>query len=228
MLHTVNKYSHARGDTMILAFNGSPRVGGNTAAMLQSALDGAASTGAETRLVHLYPLKYKGCISCFSCKLKKGRHGHCAMKDDLSPLLEMMEQADGLLFGSPIYYGNVTPELLALEHRFLFSHMLYNKENRWVFSRRIPSAFIYTFGVTADQAEHVLAPFANVHGRMGDMLGVETEVCYSANAWQFSDYSLYEADRYDPVEKKKYHEEVFPEDCRKAFDMGRRLALMKV
>lgn len=212
---------------MILAFNGSPRACGNTATMLQAALDGAESAGARTRLVQLYPLKYKGCVSCFSCKLKSGRHGHCAMRDELSPFLDMMEEADGIIFGSPVYYGDVTPELLALEHRFLFSHMLYNRENRWVFPRRIPSAFVYTFGVTADLADSVIGRFATIHDRMSEMLGVKSEICYSANAWQFSDYSLYEADRYDPAEKKKYHDEVFPEDCRKAFDMGRRLALMK-
>ena len=212
---------------MILAFNGSPRVKGNTAAMLQAALDGAASTGAETRLIQLYHMNYKGCVSCFSCKLKKGRHGHCAMKDELSPVLEMMEEADALIFGSPIYYNNVTPELLALEHRFLFSHMLYNKENRWVFSRRIPSAFVYTFGMTAEHTDSIVGQFSAMHTRMGEMLGVPSEICCSANAWQFSDYSLYEADRYDPAEKKKYHDEVFPEDCRRAFDLGRRLALAK-
>ncbi|MBR6625080.1 MAG: flavodoxin family protein, partial [Mailhella sp.] len=68
---------------MILALNGSPRLKGNTAAMLQAALDGAASAGAETKLIQLYPLDFKGCISCFSCKLKGGRHGVCAMKDEL-------------------------------------------------------------------------------------------------------------------------------------------------
>ena len=222
-----NTPSHG-GNIMILALNGSPRVKGNTATMLNSALEGAASVGAETRLIQLYSLSYRGCMSCFSCKLKKGRHGHCAMKDELSPVLEMMEQADAIIFGSPGYYSNVTPEMLALEQRFLFCHMLYNKENRWVFPRRIPSAFIYTFGVTADQTEKVLAPFAVIHARMSEMLGVQTEICCSANAWQFKDYSLYEADRYDPAEKKKYHEEVFPEDCRKAFEMGRRLALARV
>lgn len=212
---------------MILAFNGSPRSSGNTATMLQAALDGASSAGACTRLVQLYPLKYKGCISCFSCKLKKGRHGHCAMKDELSPFLDMMEDADGIIFGSPVYYGDVTPAFLALEHRFLFSHMLYNRENRWVFPRRIPSAFIYTFGVPADFADSVISRFTTIHDRMGEMLGVKSEICYSANTLQFSDYSLYEADRYDPAKKKKYRDEVFPEDCRKAFDMGRKIALMK-
>ena len=117
---------------MILALNGSPRPKGNTAAMLQAALNGASSTGAETRLIQLYPLKYKGCVSCFSCKIKGGRHGVCAMKDELSPVLEQMAEAEAIIFGSPIYYYDVTPELLGLLHRFMFSNMLYTKENRSV------------------------------------------------------------------------------------------------
>jgi multimeric flavodoxin WrbA len=210
---------------MILAFNGSPRKHGNTASMLEAALDGARSAGADTTLIHLYPLTFHGCISCFSCKRKTGRHGHCAMTDDLSPVLEQMEQADALIFGSPIYYSDVTPELLALEHRFLFSHMLYNKEQRWVFSRRIPSAFIYTFGVTQEYAPQILSQFQAVHSRMGEMLGVPSEFCCSANALQFNDYHLYEADRFDPEEKKAYHNTVFPKDCQKAFELGKKLAL---
>lgn len=210
---------------MILAFNGSPRLKGNTAAMLQAALDGAASAGAETKLIHLYPLKAKGCISCFSCKRKGGRHGSCAMNDDLSPLLEMMKQADGLIFGSPIYYYNITPELLALLHRFMFSNMLYTKKDRWQFGRVIPSAFVYTFGVPADMTPTILAPFEAVHTRMGEMLGMPSEICCAANAWQFNDYSQYEADLFDPVAKKQYREEEFPKELERARQMGERMAL---
>ena len=94
-----SKHAIARGrNIMILALNGSPRIKGNTATMLNSALEGAASVGAETKLIQLYSLSYRGCMSCFSCKLKKGRHGHCAMQDELSPVLEMMEQADAIIF----------------------------------------------------------------------------------------------------------------------------------
>ena len=210
---------------MILAFNGSPRLKGNTAAMLQAALDGAASAGAETKLVQLYPLEFKGCVSCFSCKLKGGRHGFCAMKDELSPILEMMTEADALIFGSPIYYYNITPELLALLHRFMFSNMLYTKKDRWQYGRRIPSAFVYTFGVGPEKTEEIVRPFEVVHTRMGDMLGMEPEICCAANAWQFHDYSLYEAEAFDEEKKRLYREEVFPLELQKAHDMGRRLAL---
>ena len=53
----------------ILAINGSPRKSGNTATLLNKALEGAASQGAKTELFHLYDLNFKGCISCFACKL---------------------------------------------------------------------------------------------------------------------------------------------------------------
>lgn len=48
----------------LLALNGSPRKTWNTAALLNRALEGAASQGAETELIHLYDLSYKGCVSC--------------------------------------------------------------------------------------------------------------------------------------------------------------------
>ena len=210
---------------MILALNGSPRQNGNTAAMLQAALDGASSVGAETRLVQLYPLRFKGCVSCFSCKRKGGRHGFCAMQDELTPVLEMMTGADALIFGSPIYYYNITPELLGLLHRFMFSNMLYTKKDRWQFGRVVPSAFVYTFGVGPDMTADILRPFEAVHSRMGDMLGVPPEICCTANAWQFHDYSKYEADLFDVDAKRRYREEVFPLELQKAHDMGRRLAL---
>ena len=50
----------------VMAINGSPRKKWNTATLLDKALEGAASQGAETELIHLYDLNYKGCISCFA------------------------------------------------------------------------------------------------------------------------------------------------------------------
>ena len=70
----------------VIALNGSPRKKWNTATLLKHALDGAASKGSETELIHLYDYNYKGCISCFACKIKNGKsYGRCAVKDDLKP-----------------------------------------------------------------------------------------------------------------------------------------------
>lgn len=73
----------------VYAINGSPRKSWNTAMLLENALKGAAAQGAETELIHLYDLNFKGCTSCFGCKLKGGKsYGKCAMRDDLTPVLE--------------------------------------------------------------------------------------------------------------------------------------------
>src|ERR1035441_9375296 len=90
----------------IIAFNGSPRKTWNTATLLEKALEGAASQGATTKLVHLYDLNFKGCRSDFSCKFIGGsNYGKCAVKDDLEPLLREIEKADAIVLGSPIYLG---------------------------------------------------------------------------------------------------------------------------
>jgi hypothetical protein len=85
----------------VLAINGSPRKKWNTATLLEKSLEGAASVGAETELVHLYDLDFKGCTSCFACKLKGGKsYGKCAMKDGLTPILEKLVNTDVLILGS--------------------------------------------------------------------------------------------------------------------------------
>lgn len=67
----------------VIALNGSPRKKWNTATLPENALEGAASRGAETELIHLYDLKFKGCLSCFACKTAGGEsYGQCAVDDD--------------------------------------------------------------------------------------------------------------------------------------------------
>ncbi len=55
----------------VLAINGSPRKNWNTATLLQNTLDGAESQGAETELVHLYDLDFKGCTSLFCLQTER-------------------------------------------------------------------------------------------------------------------------------------------------------------
>lgn len=63
-----------------------------TATGLNHALNGAALPGAETELVHPYELNFKGCISCFACKLKNGEsYGRCAVNNDLRSILKKAE-----------------------------------------------------------------------------------------------------------------------------------------
>lgn len=79
----------------IIAINGSPRTKWNTAALLQNALDGSASAGAEVEMIDLYKLDFKGCISCFGCKRKGAKVETCIVKDALQPVLQRLREADG-------------------------------------------------------------------------------------------------------------------------------------
>ena len=83
--------------------NGSPRKKWNTAQMLESAMKGVQEAGAECEMVNLYNIDFKGCKSCFACKLKNSKtNGVCALKDDLRPVLERCRQADVIVLGSII------------------------------------------------------------------------------------------------------------------------------
>jgi multimeric flavodoxin WrbA len=135
----------------VIAINGSPRKKWNTATLLEKALEGSASQGAETELIHLYDLDYKGCTSCFACKLKGGKsYGKCAMNDGLTPVLARLADADAFLLGSPIYFGTVTGEMRSLMERLLFQYLIYTRPPGSLFGRKIPTVFIYTMNVSEE------------------------------------------------------------------------------
>ena len=132
----------------VIAFNGSPRKKWNTATLLKHALDGAASKGAETELIHLYDYNYKGCISCFACKLKNGKsYGRCAVKDDLKPILNKVHDAYAIILGSPIYFGMPTGVIRSFMERLLFQYLIYDENHSFLFKRSIPTGLIYTMNV---------------------------------------------------------------------------------
>ena len=110
----------------VIAFNGSPRKKWNTATLLEKALEGAASQGAETELIHLYDLEFKGCRSCFKCKtIGDKSYGTCAVKDGLTPILKKVENADAIILGSPIYFGAVSGEMRSFMERLMFPYLTY-------------------------------------------------------------------------------------------------------
>ena len=208
-----------------IAFNGSPRKQWNTATLLGKALEGATSKGAETELIHLYDLNYKGCISCFACKTIGGKsYGKCAVQDDLAPVFNRIEQADAIVLGSPIYWGTVSGEMKSFMDRLLFQYLLYTEPPASMFPNKIRTGFIYTMNVTEEiMKEWEYAVNFNRYEIALKRIFGESEYMCSFDTCQFDDYSKVVATRFDPVKKKQRHEEVFPLDCQKAFDMGVRL-----
>jgi multimeric flavodoxin WrbA len=210
----------------VIAFNGSPRKHWNTAMMLEYAVEGAKLQGAETSLIHLYDLNYKGCISCFACKEKGGRsYGKCAVNDGLKPILEKIEKADALILGSPVYLGTVTGEMRSFFERLIFPYLTYTDPPGSLFNRQIKTGFIYTMGLTEEgMEERGYRHFMDLISMYLTRIFGHTESLCSFDALQFDDYSKYVAPRFDPEGKAKRRREVFPQECHKALEMGQRLA----
>ena len=211
--------------TNVIAINGSPRKTWNTATLLEHALKGAKSGGAETELVHLYDLDYQGCTSCFSCKQIGGKsYGKCATKDDLTPLLERIERADAVVLGSPIYVGTPTGEMRSFIERLVFPYLVYDPEHSSLFPRKMPVGVIYTMGVDENRLRDTgyEAQFQLTDMILTRIFGA-SEYLTVIDTLQFKDYAKYVSSAFDPEAKARRHREVFPEDCKKAFEMGRRL-----
>jgi len=209
----------------VYAINGSPRKNGNTAQLLEQALAGAAAQGAATELIHLYELDFKGCTSCFACKLKGGEgYGKCAMRDGLTPVLEKLSGADAFVLGSPIYFGTVTGELRSCMERLLFPWFVYARPPQSLFGRKIPTALIYTMNVTAEVMKEYQYPvhFGVNQNYLARIFGQAETLC-ACETLQFEDYDRYVFDYFDPAERRQRHAQLFPESCRKAFALGGRL-----
>ncbi len=209
-----------------LAFNGSPRKNWNTATLLNKALEGAASQGAETEIIHLYDYTYKGCASCFQCKRDGGRsYGQCGLKDELTPVLEKVKNADVLLIGSPIYLGSINGETHSFFERLIFPYYVYDKERPTLFPKTISTAFIYTMGV--DEERMKLMDYGQIFGinqMFLERVFGKSEFITANDMTQFDDYAKYVAPMFDVSAKAHRRETVFPRDCERAFELGARLA----
>jgi multimeric flavodoxin WrbA len=147
------------------------------------------------------------------------------MKDDLSDCLEKILECDVLLLGSPVFFNNLTGEMLCFLERLFFPNLSYNADNRSVFKGKISSGFIYTMNVTEEimKQRNYEAAFQQYKDIL-QIFGGTSEILISNDTYQFDDYSKYEASKYDETHKAQVRAEQFSIDCQKAFDMGVRLS----
>jgi len=203
-----------------IAISGSPRKKWNTATLLEHALEGAKGAGADTELVHLYDLAYTGCISCFACKKIGGKsYGHCAVKDGITEVLERVAKADVLILGSPVYFYCETGETRSFLERLLFPYLTYTPGYAPIFPGRLQTGLIYTMNVGEQDAPTTLSV---TKGVMARVFG-NCEMLLSTDTYQFEDYSKYLSTAWDAQAKARRREEVFPQDCARAQDLGARL-----
>ena len=208
----------------VIAINGSPRKNWNTDTLLKKTLEGAASVGAETEIVHLYDLTFRGCVSCLACKLQNGKSlGRCVLKDDLSPVLARLHEADAVVMGTPIYFSDVTGEMRCFIERFVFQYLNYDNFSQPL-SPAKKTAMIYTMNCPAEMLEQVNYPtLLSPNEQALKMLFGYCETLCACNTYQFTDYSRYDVTMFKEEDKARQREEQFPKDLQKAYELGKRL-----
>lgn len=108
----------------VIGICGSPREESNTRFYLNEVLSELERQDVETEIVLLKDLNIQGCKGCYGCVEAK----KCVIEDDFSGVFSKMMDADGILFGSPVYHASITSELKALLDRAGFSGRWYSNE----------------------------------------------------------------------------------------------------
>ena len=205
----------------IVVVNAGPRMGWNTETLISEAARGAQSAGAEIQRFDLFRLeRYTGCISCFGCKKERFK-GRCICRDGLTPVLDAIREADGLIIGSPNYLGELSASFRALYERLIFQNLTYNLESPCCNERPIPVLLIMTSNAPEGAYAGLLRGYQQTLSRF---VG-PTRLLVSGDTLQLKDYGKtdWPWTMFDPAAKQARHETVFPEDRKKAFSLGAAL-----
>jgi multimeric flavodoxin WrbA len=148
-------------DIRILGIVGSPRKGGNTEVMVRAALEAAGSLGGvQTDIILMAGRKVSPCKGCNHCWF---HDGVCSIEDDASEIIQKMVEADGLIIGSPVYFGSMTATLKSLLERCL-------KLNRM----KKQSESLDSMAYEAVKEEEVVFPLRNKVGGAISVGGVQS------------------------------------------------------
>ncbi len=99
----------------VLGLVASPRKGGNTDMLVSAVLYGAGSSGNEIEKLFLYDFDISPCVDCRGCK---NHNGQCVLKDGMKLLYPKLDEADVIVFGTPLYWYGPTAKMKLMVDRF--------------------------------------------------------------------------------------------------------------
>ena len=206
----------------IMIIDGGPRKNMNTAAMLQKIAEGAQSVSEdiEVKTVRLYDMNYKGCMSCMACKIKGKASNVCKFKDALTPILEEIAGADGLVLGSPIYFADVTGLMRTFLERLAFPWLSYNDYSMTA-PKKMSVLLIETMNGTPERNNS--QGYGSMEYCITAALG-QPEHLIAYNTYQVKNYDRYELAGFSEEAKRQWRGEHWEKDLQKAFDAGKRMA----
>lgn len=122
---------------------------------MKQALKGAESVGTEVEYVDLYKMDLSGCRICLICKRDEDIC-KCYWRDDFSPLIERIFDADCLLIGAPIFFSNPSSHYMALLERLIYCMVSYKTGNK--FKGKVNVGLFYTINYPMDYFEKSIRP----------------------------------------------------------------------
>ncbi|MGA2105400.1 MAG: flavodoxin family protein [Methanoregula sp.] len=125
--------------TKVTILVGSPRKSGSTRILAGEAERGLKEQGIAVETVFLNDLKIKGCQACYYCK--KNDVAACAVKDDMQQVHQLMQESDGLMVASPIYFAGVTAQTKLWQDR-MFPYISMNLAPKLPSTKKV--SFIFT------------------------------------------------------------------------------------
>lgn len=206
-----------------IVINASPRRKFCTAQIMKEAAKGAESVGAEVEYIDLYKLDLHGCMSCLICKKVDKERCKCYWRDELSPLIERILDADCLLIGSPIYFGEPTSHYRALVERLIFCILSYEGFGSY-YEGKLNVGLFYTMNAPKDYYENMMRQGLESSANIFNMLNGEVRIYPVLNTVQVKDYSKYSMSAFDGDAKKAYRKEHFPADLENAFKICAELS----
>ena len=139
---------------IILGITGSPRKNGNTELLMREVLKAAETEGCETEMFRISEKQVAPCDACHTCF----ETGRCKVPDDMQELYEMLERADGVVFGSPVHFGSVSAQAKAVMDR-MFALL-----SRRSLQDKVAGALLVTRRVGAIQARSLIYSFCVAQG----------------------------------------------------------------
>jgi len=142
----------------VLAINGSPRKDGNTAILIRAILKELEAEGIETETIQIGGKKIHGCTACMQCFANQD--GKCVIDNDIvNEIIGKMRTADGIIFGSPVYFLDLTSEMKALIDRAGFVSFA----NGHIFNGKIGNVAVAVRRVGASRTADSMLHFLLAH-----------------------------------------------------------------
>ena len=131
----------------VVGLNGSARKDGNTAMLIHAVFEELKKEGIETEMIQMAGKKIQGCLACYKCFKNKNRR--CSVdRDILNGIIAKMENADGILLGSPTYFSDVSSGMRAFIERCGFV----GRANQYMFKGKVGASVVAVRRAGAVQA----------------------------------------------------------------------------